>query len=100
MWKVLQAIVLFVIAGFIFAKDALTRAGFEHNTPLIIAVGLGITTMLMYRSLVSVLAIILFGILIKLPDAVLDNYGIDRDVLLACAIATLCLPWLHKMANN
>jgi len=56
--------------------------------------------MLMYRSLVSVLAIILFGILIKLPDAVLDNYGIDRDVLLACAIATLCLPWLHKMANN
>jgi len=100
MWKILQAIVLFVTAGFVFAKDALARIGFDNNTVLIIALGLGITTMLMYRSMVSILVMILFALLIRLPDVLLDSYGLDRDILMVCAISTLCLPWLHKLASN
>jgi hypothetical protein len=100
MWKILQAIALFATAGLIYAKDFFQTLGINAESPIIIAVGLGITTMLMYRSTVSLLAMGLFGLLINLPEETLSYYSLDRDVLLAGAITTLILPWIHKMAQS
>ena len=100
MWKVLQAVVLFATAGLVLSQDAITRAGFEASTLMIIVIGLGITMMLMYRSLVSLLVLVMLAILIKLPDTILDTYGLDRDLLLAGAIVMLILPWLHKVSST
>jgi hypothetical protein len=100
MWKILQAIALFATAGLIYAKDFFRTLGINADSPLIIAVGLGITTMLMYRSTVSLLAMGLFGLLINLPEETLAYYSLDRDLLLAGAITTLILPWIHKMAQS
>ena len=47
MWKILQAVVLSATAGGVFAKDVFNAIRLAVETPLMIAVGLGITTMLM-----------------------------------------------------
>ena len=100
MWKVFQALALFATAGLVFAKDLFATFGVDANSPLVIAVGLGITTILMYRTAVSLLVMVLFGIMISLPDAVLKDYNLDRDMLLAFAIATLCLPWIQRLISK
>lgn len=100
MWKVFQAIALFATAGLVFAKDFFATFGVDADSPLVIAAGLGITTMLMYRTAVSLLVMVLFGIMISLPDAVLDDYNLNRDMLLAFAIATLCLPWIQRLTQK
>lgn len=97
MWKILQAIALFATAGLVFAKDLFDTIGIDAESPIIVAVGLGVTTMLMYRSTVSLLVMILFLILINLPAELLADYNLDRDMLLAAAIATLFLPWLQRL---
>lgn len=100
MWKVMQAIVLFATAGLVFAADFFARFGIGGNSPLVIATGLGITTVLMYRTALSVVVMVLFGIMINLPETLLANYGLDRDMLLAFAICTLLLPWIQRMAHK
>ncbi len=100
MWKVMQALALFATAGLVFAKDFFARFGIDANSPLVIAVGLGITTMLMYRTWVSLLVMVLFGILISLPESTLAVYNLDRDILLAVAITTLLLPWIQRLAKS
>ncbi len=100
MWKVLQAIALFATAGLVFAKDFFAKFGIDATSPIVIGVGLGITTMLMYRTAVSLLVMILFGILISLSEETLAVYKLDRDILLACAIATLMLPWIQRLGHK
>lgn len=100
MWKVMQAIALFATAGLVFAKDFFARIGIDANSPLVIAVGLGITTMLMYRTTVSLLVMVLFGMMITLPESLLESYNLDRDILLAAAICTLLLPWIQRVAKS
>lgn len=100
MWKVLQVIVLFATVGFVLATRVFHALHIEVNALLVVAVGLGITTLLMYRSLASMLVIVLFGILVSLPDATLNHYNLDRDMLLAFAIAVLCLPWIQRFTGG
>lgn len=100
MWKLMQAIVLFVTAGIVIARRFTDTLGFTDNPLLVVATGLGITTMLMYRSLVSLLVMVLFGMLISLPEQTLANYGLDSDMLLAFAIAALCLPWIQRLVDK
>ncbi len=47
MWKVFQAVALFATAGLLFAKYFFGTLGVNANSPVIIAVGLGITTLLL-----------------------------------------------------
>lgn len=97
MWKVLQVVALFATAGVLLAKDTLLTLGFNAETPVIIAVGLGITTMLINRSVWSILAMGLFFIMVSLPQETLDMYNLDHDMLLAAAITTLFLPWIQRL---
>jgi glucose dehydrogenase len=99
MWKLMQAIVLFATAGLVLSTSFLEGLGLPSNPYFICGLGLGITTMLMYRSLVSLLVMVMFTMLISLSDATLDNYNLDRDALLAFAIAILCLPWIQRLTN-
>ena len=96
MWKVLQAVVLFATAGVVFAKDVFNAIRLDVDTPIIIAVGLGITTMLMNRSLLSLVVMVLLVTLVKLPPETLLQYNLDRSVLQAAAISLLFLPWIRS----
>lgn len=96
MWKILQAVVLFATAGVVFAKDVFNAIRLDVETPLIIAVGLGITTMLMNRSILSLVVMLILVALVKLPPETLLMYNLDRSVLQAAAISLLFLPWIRS----
>lgn len=100
MWKALQAIAIFATIGLVLAKDVFNAIHLEVDTLLIIAVGLGITTMLINRSLLSLLVMVLLTILIKLPADFLALYNLDRSLLQAAAIALLVLPWIKSSARS
>lgn len=100
MWKVLQAVVLFATAGLVFAKDVFNAIRLDVDTPIIIAVGLGITTMLMNRSVLSLVVMVLLVVLIKLPPETMQMYNLDRSVLQAAAISLLVLPWIKSALSN
>ncbi|HHX82708.1 MAG TPA: hypothetical protein GX696_06990 [Pseudomonadaceae bacterium] len=100
MWKVLQAVAIFATIGVVLAKDVFNAIHLEVDTLLIIAVGLGITTMLINRSLLSLLVMALLIILIKLPADILTLYNLDRTVLQAAAIALLVLPWIKSSSRS
>jgi len=100
MWKVLQAVAIFATIGVVLAKDVFNAIHLEVDTLLIIAVGLGITTMLINRSLLSLLVMALLIILIKLPADILTLYNLDRTVLQAAAIALLILPWIKSSSRS
>ena len=100
MWKVLQAVAIFATIGVVLAKDVFNAIHLEVDTLLIIAVGLGITTMLINRSLLSLLVMALLIILIKLPADILTLYNLDRTVLQAAAIALLVLPWIKSSSSS
>ena len=100
MWKVLQAVALFATAGVVFAKDVFNAIRLDIETPVIIAVGLGITTMLINRSILSVVVMVVLVGLIKLPPETLVEYNLDRSVLQAAAISLLVLPWIHNAVNK
>ena len=100
MWKILQAVVLFATAGVVFAKDVFNAIRLDVETPLIIAVGLGITTMLMNRSILSLVVMLVLVALVKLPAETLMMYNLDRSVLQAAAISLLFLPWIKSALNK
>jgi len=100
MWKVLQAVVLFATAALIIARDFFAGLGIEANPTLIAATGLGMTVMLMFRSVASMLVMLLFAILMKLSDEMLASYNLDRDMLMAGAICLLLLPWIQRITGK
>lgn len=100
MWKILQAIVLFGTVGVLLSTSVLEDIGIKANPLLVVAVSLGITTMLMYRSMLSLLVMVLFCLLIVMPDATLELYNLDRQMLMAAAIALLCLPWIKRFMDS
>ena len=100
MWKVLQAVVLFATAGVVFAKDVFNAIRLDIETPVIIAVGLGITTMLINRSILSVVVMVVLVGMIKLPPETLVQYNLDRSVLQAAAISLLVLPWIRSAVSK
>lgn len=99
-WKALQAVVLFATAGVVFAKDVFNTIRLDVDTPIIIAVGLGITTMLINRSILSLTVMVLLVVMIKLPPETLASHNIDRSVLQAAAISLLFLPWIRNAVGR
>jgi hypothetical protein len=99
-WKALQAVVLFITAGVVFAKDVFNAIRLDVDTPIIIAVGLGITTMLMNRSILSLAVMVALIVMIKLPPEPLETYNLDRTVLQAAAISLLFLPWIRNAVSK
>jgi hypothetical protein len=98
-WKVLQAIVLFATAGLVLAARFSDSLGLGGVPYLIVATGLGITMLLMYRSPLSLVVIAILTILVSLPEATLQHNGLDRDMLLAFAIAVLSLPVIRRFTS-
>lgn len=99
-WKILEAIVLFLTAGLIFARDFFRQLGLDVGSPVIITVALMVTTMMLYRSIISVVAMVIFVLFVNQPDEALEAMNMDRDVLLACAITILFMPWLRTFAEK
>lgn len=97
--KLLHALTLFATLGLALARDFFAQLGFEAELPVIGALGLAVTTLLIFRGLVPILAITILLVLVRTPT-ILTQYNLDPDVLLAVAMCIVLYPWLKRIASG
>ncbi len=100
MMKFLQALIIFATIGLAFAHDFLVSLGIEASYTTIAALGLALTTLLAFRGLVAVIAVLILTLLVTVPEDSLAAYSLDHDVLRAVAIVIMLYPWIKKIASD
>lgn len=98
--KILHALTLFATVSLALAKEFFAGLGIHADYPTIGALGLAMTTMLIFRSLVAVLAVALLTALVVFSPELLVQYHLDRDVLLAAALTIILFPWINRMVRD
>jgi hypothetical protein len=96
--KLLHALTLFATLGLALARDLFSSLGFEASYPAIGAFGLALTTLLIFRGLLPLLAIAILLIMVTFPAAALQQYSLDHDILLAAVLTIVVYPWIRKIA--
>lgn len=96
--KLLHVLTLFATIGLALARDFFASLGFEASYPMIGAFGLTVATLMIFRSAVVVVAVALLAVMVTLPEARLQEYGLDHDILLAAVLLIVVYPWIRKMA--
>jgi hypothetical protein len=97
--KLLHALTLFATLGLALARDFFAQLGFHAELPVIGALGLAMTTLLIFRGVIPLLALTILLVLVRMP-VVLDQYNLDPDVLLAVAMCIVLYPWLKRIASG
>jgi multisubunit Na+/H+ antiporter MnhG subunit len=96
--KLLHVITLFATIGLALARDFFARLGFEASYPMIGAFGLAVATLMIFRSGLAVIAVGVLAVMVSLPEARLQEYGLDHDILLAAVLLIVIYPWIRKLA--
>src|SRR6188768_3438088 len=100
MMKFLQALIIFFTIGLVFARDFLLNFGIEASYTTIAALGLALTTLLAFRGILSVIAVLILTALITVPQQDMLAYNLDPDMLRALAIIIMLYPWIKKIATD
>lgn len=98
--KLLHVLTLFATIGLALARDFFASLGFEASYPVIGAIGLAVATLLIFRSAVVIVAVALLAVMVTLPEARLQEYGLDHDILLTAVLLIVVYPWIRKMAAD
>jgi hypothetical protein len=100
MMKLLQALIIFATVGLAFARDFLLSLGIDASYTTIAALGLALTTLLAFRGVLSVIAVLILTALVTVPQEQLLAYNLDHDALRALAIVIMIYPWIKKIATD
>src|SRR5688500_15291019 len=100
MMKLLQALIIFVTIGLAFARDFLVNLAIEASYTTIVAVGVALTTVLAFRGIFAVIAVLILTALVTIPQSELAAYSLDHDMLRALAIVIMLYPWIKKIATD
>ena len=95
--KLLHAATLFFTLGLALAREFFLQLGWHADYATIGLLGLAITTLLIFRGWVPLLAIGVLVILIGRSDAALAAWHLDRQYLQAAAVVILVYPWLRRV---
>ena len=98
--KLLHMLTLFATLGLALARDFFATLGLEASYPVIGAFGLAVATMMIFRSLLAVLAVAILSIMVSLPREVLESRGFDHEMLLALVLVIVAYPWLRRGFAN
>jgi hypothetical protein len=96
--KFLHAVTLFATVGLALARDFFVALGVQATYPMIGALGLAVSTLLIFRGLLPIFAIAILLLMFALPVEVLATYSLDHDLLLATALTIVAYPWIRKIA--
>lgn len=96
--KLLHAVTLFATLGLALAKDFFLALGIEATYPVIGAFGLAITTLLIFRGLLSLIAVAILLVMVAFPAELLQQYHLSHDVLLAAVLTIVVYPWIRRIA--
>jgi hypothetical protein len=100
MMKLLQTLIIFGTIGLGFAREFLLDLGVEASYTTIAALGLALTTLLAFRGILSIIAVLILTALITIPQKQLLVYSLDHDALRALAIVIMIYPWIKKIAAD
>src|SRR5262245_48771324 len=98
--KLLHAITLFATLGLALAKDFFQALGIEATYPVIGALGLAVTTLLIFRGLVPLIAVGILLVMVSLPSELLQQYSLSHDMLLAVVLTIVAYPWIRRIAHS
>jgi hypothetical protein len=100
MMKLLQALIIFGTIGLAFARDFLLSLGVEASYTTIVALGLALTTLLAFRGIFPIIAVLILTALVAIPQSELVAYSLDHDMLRALAIVIMLYPLIRKLATD
>jgi hypothetical protein len=98
--KLLHVVTLFATLGLALARDFFLALGIEATYPVIGAFGLAITTLLIFRGLLPLVAVAILLVMVSMPAEVLLQYNLSHDVLLAAVLTIVVYPWIRRIAVN
>lgn len=75
--------IIFLTLGLALANETLSRIGMEGNRLALFSVAFVVAIILLSRNLVMVIAVVIGVLALNLPEAMLLQYHLDRDMLLA-----------------
>lgn len=96
MKTILLAIAVFLTIGITLSVVFLKEFGVESNY---LFVGLGalvITAMVAFRGAALIAIILVLSLAINMPDEFLDQYYLDRDVLMVVVILMVIFPLVYR----
>ena len=94
--KLLHAATVFFTIGLALAKEFFAQLGFHAGYNEIGLLGLALTTLLIFRGLLPILAVAMLAIMISQPDSLLLAWHLDREILQAAAITVILFPWIKR----
>lgn len=98
--KFLHALTLFATVGLALAREFFLKLGIHADYPTIGAIGLGITTLLIFRGIFPILGVAILCAMISLPVDMLAAAHLDQDILLAAAMTIILFPWLQRIIKD
>jgi hypothetical protein len=93
-------LILFVTVGVTFTTILLQRLGFEPNYLFIALGAVLVAGLLVYRGVLLILLAIAISVSLSLPTELLQQYSIDRDVLIVVQILMILFPISIKGASK
>jgi K+-transporting ATPase A subunit len=98
--KFLHALTLFATVGLALAREFFLKLGIDADYTVIGALGLGLTTLLIFRGLLPIIGVIILCMLVTFSPEWLGSYHLDKDMMLAAALTIILFPWIHKLVKD
>lgn len=97
---VFYALVIFMTLGVTLSHTLLQRIGIEPDYLMVALGAIVVTGLLVYRGLLLIMLVLLMSITINLPEGWLQQYSIDRDVLIVLQLMMVLFPIGIKGVNR
>ncbi len=92
--------VVFITLGITIANETLSRLGQEGNYVILFSLALVMAALLLAEKR-WLTAVVLFGVVaVNLPDATLQSFRLDRDVLFAAICALILVPTVYDLMTD
>ncbi|MEY4640579.1 MAG: hypothetical protein RLZZ227_573 [Pseudomonadota bacterium] len=98
--KFLHAVTLFATLGLALARDFFHTLGIHASYPVIGAFGLAMTTLLIFRGILPIIAVLILLAMVAMPDEALVELNLSHDLLLAAVLTIIVYPWIRRIALN
>ena len=96
----ISGVIIFLTLGLALANETLSRIGMEGNRLALFSVAFVVAIILLSRNLMMVIAVVIGVLALNLPETVLLQYHLDRDMLLALIGAAVILPSVYGLVGR
>jgi hypothetical protein len=98
--KFLHALTLFATVGLALAREFFLKLGIQADYAVIGAIGLGLTTLLIFRGILPIVGVVILSVLVTFTPDLLAQYHLDEDMMLAAALVIILFPWIKKLVKD